>query len=363
MLAACGGGSAVGPAPSSTGGESNTGGTATTGGENSGSGTETNSGTGTGTAGSGTGTGTGSGSGSGTPVDPTTPEADPVMRASARSTGYTGEYSTVTSGPYLAINNNWNENWACLDAPGGSQQVFVSDARRDGSVDFRVSWDFTCLSNKLIGYPELTYGVPSSPAYAAAPGGKLPMRLGQVKTLKTSYAGIEGQADGGGYMAYDLWTSTSPDGSLVRASRDAEVLIVLHPLHGFGVPQNPPEALVGRENQTERNGWDPKGYTAPGAGRKTIGGREYDVYYYPPGMHADAKFIALLPVQYPMASALTVDWRPLLDYFMAQGWLSPDVYLANVELGVENYSFTDYIQPTGISKGDWTVRRFKVDIE
>jgi Glycosyl hydrolase family 12 len=281
---------------------------------------------------------------------PTAAESTPRMDMSAFSTRYTGDYGTVTSGAYTAINNNWNAN-SCEGQ--GQQRVGVSQPWRDGSVDVRIDWDYKCPSWRLLGFPEVVYGVPSTPSVPAAPGANLPKRLSDLRSVKTSYSGVEGSADGGGYLAYDVWISLSPDGSMDPSMREAEILIPLHPVNGFSVPQEPEAALVGRESQTQRIGWHPKGYR----GRHVIGGNTWDVYYDPPGTHSYWKFLSLLPIDYPMKKGVSLDWQPILAFFIEQGWLSPTTYLSNVELGFEVYTYDNQ------AIGDLTVRKFKVDVQ
>lgn len=335
-LSACGGGSggslATGEASPSTPGSSATGG-------------------GTGSpAPSGGSSGTGSTGSTLANAESVLAEPAPAMVLSDTVGLFRNEYPTVQSGAYKAINNNWNANECTQPA---EQRVGLSGPRSDGSHDFRITWNYLCTDWSLIGYPSVVYGVPSSPAVGPAPGAALPRQISQLKTLRSRHLRVEGTADGGGYLALDAWTSKLPSGSLAKEDRDAEIIIPLYPINGFGIPKDPPEAMVGREHQLQRIGWNPKGYL----GRQTIGGRQYDAYYYPPGTHSSWKFISFLPIDYPYDKAYELDWKPLLDFLIARGILSGSSHMANIEIGVENYVWQFK------AVGDWTVRGYRVDVE
>jgi Glycosyl hydrolase family 12 len=268
------------------------------------------------------------------------------------ATRYTGDISTLVSGPYAVLNNAWGTEGL---AQGWSQQVGVSGLKADNSVDFRLKWNFptVCCGKEVLSFPEIVYGVASSDA-VTAPGAKLPRRFADLNGLVTRYSGISGTVAGSGHLAYDLWTTKAANGALTNANADTEIIIPTMPINGYGVPNWPIEATVGREGQIKQ-GRNPYGYL----GRVTLSGGLYDLYRFPANSthnHSRWQFIVFEPLVFTHMGANTLDWMPFLNYILNQGWIERTDYLANVELGVE----TEWYQ--GVASGDLTIKDFRVDV-
>lgn len=265
---------------------------------------------------------------------------------------YNGDVSSVVSGPYAVLNNAWGTEGL---APGWSQQVGISGIKADGSVDFKLRWNFptTCCGKEILSFPEIVYGIPTSDV-PTAPGARLPRRIGELQGLVTRYSGITGEVRGSGHLAFDLWTTRAAGGAMTADNRDSEIIIPVLPIAGYGVPNYPPEAAAGREGQVQQ-GRNPHGYLK----RITIAGGLYDLYRFPAGSTYNERkwqFIVFVPLQFAGRQGQALDWMPFLNYLTAQGWIARDDYLANVEMGVE----TEWYQ--GIAAGDLTVHDFRVDV-
>ena len=243
------------------------------------------------------------------------------------------------------MNNVWGTN----GLPGGwSQQTGISSLQGDGSVACRFKWNYprTAPGKEVLAYPECTYG--RSASFGPDAGAQLPRLASQVNSLVTSYSNIAGWAAGQGQITYDLWTSNSPNG-LSKANRRAEIMMPVHPVGGYGVPNYPNAAAAGRTGTA--TGRNPNGYQ----GRQNLGGAAYDVYWFPAYSQYTGlawQFIVFEPVNFPGINGHTMDWKPLLSYAQGRGWINGSDYLNSVEIGYE---------PVGAgASGDLTVSGFKV---
>lgn len=260
-------------------------------------------------------------------------------------------YDSIGAGPYRVVNNTWGVR---TQPSGWNQQVGISSLQGDNSVDFRLKWSFPSYcggSCEVISYPEVVYG--RSASFSPDAGAQLPRLVSDVSGLTTRYTGASANTSGLGHLAYDLWTSNSPN-ALGRANRLAEIMLPEIPFAGYGVPNYPDAAGAGRAGQ-QASGRNPNGYQ----GRETIGGNAYDVYFFPansPYTGLAWKFIVFEPVVFGGTGGATREWKPLLDFMVGKGWVNRSDYLNSVELGVEPVS------TSGGTVGDVTVRGFKVDV-
>lgn len=260
-------------------------------------------------------------------------------------------YESIGAGPYRVVNNTWGVR---TQPSGWNQQVGISSLQGDNSVDFRLKWSFPSYcggSCEVISYPEVVYG--RSASFSADAGAKLPRLVSDVSGLTTRYTNASVSTSGLGHLAYDLWTSNSPN-ALGRANRLAEIMLPEIPFAGYGVPNYPDAAGAGRAGQ-QAAGRNPNGYQ----GRETIGGTAYDVYFFPansPYTGLAWKFIVFEPVVFGGTGGATRNWKPIIDFMVGKGWVSSSDYLNSVELGVEPVS------TPGGTFGDVTVRGFKIDV-
>lgn len=292
---------------------------------------------------------------------------EPAIRVSPRVTRNQDHYplpAEQVAGPYYVVNNTWGTGKL---PPGWSQQVGLSELQPDGSVSCRFAWDFpeTVPGQDVFAYPECIYGM-SIPGMGRAPAADLPKTLGALKGLRTSVRGINGAAQGMGHISYDLWLTTS-DTEMIK-SRLTEIMLPVHVIGGYGIPDWPAQAKAGREAQIVKgkSGRNPKGYQ----GRETLGGKVYDVYYDPPTqlktrpdgstvlLNSQGQawtFIVFEPLDFPGTAAHTLDWMPLFEFLLGKGWIDRKAFLPGVELGYEPFGAG--------AQGELTVVGFKVEVK
>lgn len=263
----------------------------------------------------------------------------------------TGPYTQHTVGPYKVSNNTWGTT----SLPRGwTQQTGASTLQPDGSVAFAAVWNFpdqctgTDTECEVLSFPEVIYG--RAAGIDPAPGAKLPAPLSGIHRLVTQYSRIEGTASGLGHVTYDVWISRSPD-SMAPADRLVEIMVPVEPIGGYGVPDDPPQATEGRQNQLAQ-GRDARFYVE----RADIGGQRYDVYFTPPRGTTTWNLVVFEPVEPAGRNGHILNWLPLIRYAQQRQWAPTQAYLANVEFGIEAVS-----HPAG-SRGDLTLSGFKVTV-
>ncbi len=300
--------------------------------------------------GAGTGSG-GSSSGGSTGAIPDVPLQPAVSSAQA-------DYQVYGSGAFSVINNTWAAK-SFAGRHDWLQQVGVLPAAADGAVSFRVKWSYPSLPGlEVLAYPEIQYG--RSTSTYPRPGARLPMSVGAINRLETSYSGVRASGiSGQGHLSYDLWTSTTPADLVTNARagifhRRAEIMMPTYPFGGYGVPASG-TAAQGRGCGTTE--------TCSGRGgsyveRRAFGGAEYDVFYTPattdPNRFPNWQFIVFEPVKFSKTAGHRVDWKPIFDYMRTKGWVTNADYLNSIEMGVEP------VATGGATTGDVTVAGFGV---
>jgi hypothetical protein len=234
----------------------------------------------------------------------------------AEETCFCEEWSTRTQGAYLLENNVWGkggieEATQCAYLEGGEEGVEAGWA-----------WDWPGFRFDVVAYPSIVYG--KKPWFPASTTASLPRRIGELDCLWADFeAGREGR--GNGNLSFDLWLTE--DEAAGPESVTAEVMIWLwHQGMRPGGRRAASLSLDGREAELVRQ----EGHQGPE-------GLEW----------------TLLTFLYrPEVTEGPLDLKAHLDYLVANGYVSGDAYLADVELGNEVVS----------GYGRTTVRGYEVEV-
>lgn len=212
------------------------------------------------------------------------------------------ESVTAASGSYVVENNVWGKA-ALTD---WSQCVGATNSPRRG-LAARWTWDWKYQGDNVKAYPEVVFG--HKPGAASSTTPLLPRKLGEVRRIVMDYD-ISTQRSGTGNLSVDMWLTDTPTPTT------------------FAVPPITHEVMIWLEI----------------FGPMYAGGDQIDtvsIHGIPYRVYVGEKFglgwryIAFKPENTPMQPVAQLDLLPYLLYLETKGLVSPQSYLANINLGNE----------------------------
>lgn len=235
------------------------------------------------------------------PTEPATPFAHPADDT-LRFNMLCNESVTAASGSYVIENNVWGKG-ALTD---WSQCVGATNSPRRG-LAARWTWDWKYQGDNVKAYPEVVFGHKPGTARSTTP--LLPRKLGEVRRVVMDYD-ISTKRNGTGNLSVDIWLTDTPAPTT------------------FAVPPITHEVMIWLEI----------------FGPMYAGGDQIDtvsIHGIPYRVYVGEKFglgwryIAFKPENTPMQPVAQLDLMPYLLYLETKGLVSPESYLANINLGNE----------------------------
>jgi len=229
-------------------------------------------------------------------------------------------YSTLEHGELVIENNVWNAK--NIPSTDYEQCIYKYENSEVSLAGWH--WRYPEDARGVNAYPQLIYGW--KPWYPNSTTQSLPVRIGALNKLKVSYEVAVERNDGDYNLTFDNWINSSSDVTPQNIQFEFMIWEDVNQLIPFGDFQ---------ENVNTSNGaykfymgepdWEPEGSNWTYLAFCRLEGREKG----------------------------TVDVDELLSYLIDKGIVSPESYLASLELGNE----------VGNSEGSTVIRRFEVEIE
>ncbi len=212
------------------------------------------------------------------------------------------DWQSIFHGKYYAMNNrwghtlfNWGYGWQCVgrndEWPTNAWQTDLSWTDNPA-----VQWDeyhIKAFPNTIVGW---SYG------YNSTDHGGLPVRLGDNKTVLSSWSWDNQLGPQKSDAVYDLWADASQDPS---AQPSDEIMVFLDYTDG----------------------------AHPDSGKLTtinVNGADYDVY-----RSTDSWQVISFVRTATTRSSTNLNLQDFLNYAVRQGWLDPNKYLVSIDAGFE----------------------------
>ncbi|KAI5357885.1 Putative glycoside hydrolase family 12, glycoside hydrolase family 11/12 [Septoria linicola] len=206
------------------------------------------------------------------------------------------QWGSVVTGDYTVYNNLWNQA-----AASSGEQCFSVDSLSGNTIAWSSTWSWTGGQGQVKSYPNAVYN----------PSTESPKQLSAISSMQSSwdwsYEGTGLVAD----VAYDLFTSSTPDGD-----EEFEIMVWLAAIGGAG----PISSTYSADG------------SATSIGSATIGGVTFDLYKGPNGQMTVYSFVAPTEVK-----SFSADMKLFFDYLVENEGFEESQYLISAGAGTEPF--------------------------